>query len=144
MRIKLFAALLALPLFAAAFAASAQDTPAGRWKTYDEDTGKPRLIVDVYQAKDGSYAAKVVDTLFAPDAKCAACTGDKKDKPIKGMVILWGLRPADAGWSGGTVLDPEKGKTYKSRVQLHDGGRKLGVSGCIAFICRSQDWLREP
>ena len=35
------------------------------------------------------------------------------------------------------------GKTYKSRLQLHDGGHKLGVSGCIAFICRAQTWQRE-
>lgn len=145
MRIKLFAALMALPLFAAAFAASAQDTPAGRWKTYDEDTGKPRLIVDVYQAKDGSYAAKVVDTLFAPDAKCAACTGDKKDKPIKGMVILWGLKPDDnkTEFSGGTVLKLANGKTYKSKAELQDGGKKFEVSGCVSFMCKSQTWTRE-
>ena len=87
---------------------------------------------------------EILDTKDGPNTLCTKCRGASHDKPIKGMVILWGLRPADAGWSGGTVLDPEKGKTYKSRVQLLDGGRKLGVSGCIAFICRSQDWLREP
>ena len=145
MRIKLFAALLALPLFAAAFAASAQDTPAGRWKTYDEDTGKPRLIVDVYQAKDGSYAAKVVDTLFAPDAKCAACTGDKKDKPIKGMVILWGIRKSGDTWDGGKILDPASGKVYSVKVTPQDGGKKLEVRGFIGFslIGRNQTWMRH-
>lgn len=144
MRIKMFAALLALPLLASAFAASAQTSPVGRWKTYDEDTGKPRLIVDVYEAKDGTLAAKVVDTLFAPDAKCTACTGDKKDKPIKGMTILWGLKPDGTNeWAGGTVLKLANGKTYKSKAELVDGGKKFEVSGCVAIMCKSQAWTRE-
>ena len=64
MRIKSIMTLLALPMLAASFVASAQNSPVGRWKTYDEDTGKPRLIVEVYEAKGGTFAAKVVDTLF--------------------------------------------------------------------------------
>jgi uncharacterized protein (DUF2147 family) len=41
------------------------------------------------------------------------------------------------------VLDPENGKTYKSKLELLDGGRKLGMSGCIAFLCRQQVWVRQ-
>jgi uncharacterized protein (DUF2147 family) len=145
MRTKMFACLMALPLLAAAFAASAQDSPVGRWKTYDEDTGKPRLIVDVYEAKGGTIAAKVVDTLFAPNAKCDACTGDKKGKPIKDMVILWGLKPDGKNeYTGGTVLKLANGKTYKSKAELIEGGKKLEVSGCVSFMCKSQTWTREP
>ena len=144
MRTKMFAALLALPLLASAFAASAQNSPVGRWKTYDEDTGKPRLIVDVYEAKDGTLAAKVVDTLFAPDATGSSCTGDKKDKPIKGMVILWGLKADGTNeWDSGTVLKLANGKTYKSKAELQDGGKKFEVSGCVAIMCKSQTWTRE-
>jgi uncharacterized protein (DUF2147 family) len=141
-RVMVLACLLFLPAIA-----GAQQSPVGRWRTIDDDNGKSKSIVEVYQARDGSYAGKVVeilDTKDGPNPLCIKCRGANHNKPIKGMVILWGLKPADKGWIGGTVLDPEKGKTYKSRLQLHDGGRKLGVSGCIAFICRSQDWLREP
>ena len=88
MRIK----LIALLLFALPMVAFAQESPVGRWKTYDEDTGKPRLIVDVYEAKGNTIAAKVVDTLFAPNATCTECSGAAKNKPIKDMVILWGLQ----------------------------------------------------
>jgi uncharacterized protein (DUF2147 family) len=60
------------------------------------------------------------------------------------MVILWGLKPDGPGkWNGGTVLDPENGKSYKSRIELLEGGNKLGMSGCIAFICRQQVWIRQ-
>ena len=57
--------------------------------------------------------------------------------------ILWGLgADGDGKWSGGRVLDPENGKDYKAKLELLDGGRKLGMSGCIAFLCRQQVWLR--
>lgn len=144
MRNSLIASLLALPLLAAAFAASAQTSPVGRWKTYDEDSGKPRLIVDVYEAKGGTIAAKVVDTLFAPDAVCTECKGAQKGKPIKDMVILWGLKPDGNEYTGGTVLKLANGKTYKSKAELQDGGKKLQVSGCLGFICKHQTWTREP
>src|SRR3546814_16375839 len=65
-----------------------------------------------------------------------------KDKPVKGMTILWGLEQDGDEWNGGTVLDPAKGKTYKSKVELLEGGQKLGMSGCIAFICRRSEERR--
>jgi uncharacterized protein (DUF2147 family) len=130
---------------AAAFVASAQNaSPVGQWKTYDEETGKARLIVDVYEAKGGTYAAKVVDTLFQPNAVCTECSGDKKGKPIKGMVIMWGQKPgADGSFSGGQVLKLTNGKTYKSKAQLQAGGSKFEVSGCLGPICKKQVWTRE-
>ena len=144
MRMKLFASLLALPLLGAALFASAQTSPVGRWKTFDEETGKPRLIVEVYEAKGGTLAAKVVDTLFAPDAKCDSCTGANKGKPMKDMVILWGLKADGANeWDSGTVLKLANGKTYKSKAELVDGGKKFNVYGCLGFICKHQEWTRE-
>ncbi len=144
MRIKTLMTVVALPMLAAAFVASAQNaSPAGRWKTYDEETGKPRLIVDVYEAKGGTYAAKVVDTLFQANAVCTECSGDKKGKPIKGMVIMWGQKPAaDGTFDGGTVLKLANGKTYKSKARLIDSN-KLEVSGCVSFMCKHQVWTRE-
>jgi uncharacterized protein (DUF2147 family) len=141
MRTKLIATALALlPLVAAA----ANPSPVGRWKTFDEDTGKPRLVVDVYQAQNGTLAAKVVETLYAPNAACDACTGPKKNAPITGMVIFWNQKPVDAdSYAGGTVLKLSNGKTYKSKLELVDGGNKLDVYGCLGFICKHQTWTRE-
>lgn len=136
-------ALLALPMLPA----HAQQAATGRWTTIDDATGKPKSVVEIYQARDGSFAGRVtevLDTKHGPDPNCIKCSGSNKDKPIKGMVILWGLKPDGAGhWSGGRVLDPDNGKTYKSKLELLDGGRKLGMSGCIAFFCRQQVWIRQ-
>ena len=142
MRNKFFATLLVLPLLAISASALAADPAVGHWKTYDEETGKPRLIVDVYEAKGGTIAAKVVDTLFAPNASCTACTGAAKDKPIKDMVILWGLKRDGSAYSGGTVLKLANGKTYKSKGELLSTD-KLQISGCLGFICKHQEWTRE-
>ena len=141
---RLFAclALLLLPLFA-----QAQQSPLGRWKTIDDATGKVKSVVEIYQSRDGRIAGKVVEVLDlkdGPDPKCDKCSGANHGKPIKGLVILWGLKPdGDGGWDGGRVLDPENGKDYKARLELLEGGKKLGMSGCIAFFCRQQAWLRE-
>jgi len=142
MRALVLIALLFPPMLA-----QAQDVPTGHWKTADEATGKPKSVVEIYPARDGSYAGRVAEILDAkdgPDPACDKCKGELHGKPIKGMVILWNLKPDGAGkWSGGTVLDPENGKTYKARLELLDGGKKLGMSGCIAFFCRQQVWRRE-
>ena len=147
MRKTLIAGLLALPLAALSFSALAADAAVGRWKTIDDETGKPKSIVEIYKTTNGSLAGKVVEILHSdhgPNPACDKCSGANKGKPIKGMVILWNLKQDDAHhWSGGTVLDPNKGKTYKSKIALQPDGKKLDMSGCIAFICRAQTWVRE-
>lgn len=141
MRAIALLALASLPLLAHA------SEPVGRWKTIDDASGKPKSVVEIYRAKDGTHVGRVVEILDrkdGPDPACDKCKGERHGKPIKGMVILWGLKPDGAGkWSGGRVLDPENGKDYKARLELLEGGSKLGMSGCIAFLCRQQVWLRE-
>lgn len=134
-------------LLAMAAGVPAQDAPLGRWKTIDDATGKPKSVVEIYRARDGSVAGRVVEILDlkdGPNPPCKACKGPLHGKPIRGLVILWGLRPDnDGGWSGGRVLDPENGKDYKAKLALLEDGRALGMSGCIAFLCRQQVWRRE-
>jgi len=145
---KMFTTLmLALPLGLAALSAQANDPAVGRWKTIDDKTGKVKSIVEISQAANGTLSGKVVDILSTdkgPNPLCTECEGSNKGKPIKGLTILWNLRADGAGkWSGGTILDPANGKTYKSKMALQPGGTKLDVSGCVAFICRAQTWQRE-
>lgn len=139
--------LLALPLMMAALSASAADGAVGRWKTIDDKTGKVKSIVEITKAGNGTLTGKVVDILHSdkgPNPICDECDGANKNKPVKGMTILWNLKADGSNaWSGGTILDPANGKTYKSKMKLQTGGTKLDVSGCVAFICRAQTWVRE-
>lgn len=135
---------LLLALLALSVPALAADSPTGRWKTIDDETGQVKSIVEITESA-GTLRGQVVDILQSdrgPNPTCDKCKGANKDKPIKGMTILWGLAPGGDGWEGGTILDPAKGKTYKSKLKLIDND-KLGVSGCVAFICREQVWIRE-
>lgn len=142
------ALLLALPL-AFSSLASAADSPAGRWQTIDDETGKPKSIVEIQQAADGSLTGKVVEILqsdHGPNPLCTECEGERKDQPITGMTILWDLKPdGEQVWSNGTILDPAKGKTYRSKAKLLDGGDKLEVRGYIGIeaLGRSQTWVRQ-
>ena len=131
--------LLALPTLALA-----QASPVGRWKTIDDETGRVKSIVEITES-GGKLRGQVVEILHSdrgPDPTCDKCKGANRDKPVKGMTILWDLSRDGDEWTGGTILDPAKGKTYKSKLKLIDAGR-LGVSGCVAFICREQVWIRE-
>ena len=145
MRNTLIAGLLALPLFAVSLAASASDA-VGRWKTIDGDTGKPKSYVEISRAANGTLTGKIVELInpSKPNPACDKCSDDRKGKPITGMEIVRGMKADGANkWSGGTILKPDEGKVYKSKMQLLDGGNKLEVSGCIAFMCKSQIWLRQ-
>lgn len=137
-------ALVGLPLMLASTAAAAQ-SPVGRWKTIDDETGRVKSIVEISQAANGTLSGRVAQVLQSdrgPNPVCDKCSGERQNKPITGMTILWDLKPDGSEWSGGTILDPSKGKTYKSKAKMLDANR-LGVSGCVAFICREQVWQRE-
>lgn len=149
MRTKLLALLLlALPLSAISQTVTAQNTPVGTWTTIDDKTQKPKSVVEIYQAKDGSLAGRVTEILQSdrgPNPVCDKCSGDRKDKPVKGMVILWGIRQKGDSWEGGQILDPKNGKTYSVKVTLVEGGKKLDVRGFMGFsmLGRTQTWVRR-
>ena len=145
MRTSFFScAVFAIVALASAGAPAKSGGPTGRWKTIDDETGKVKSIVEISESS-GKLRGQVVEILHSdrgPDPVCDKCKGSNKDKPVKGMTILWDLQRDGAEWKGGTILDPANGKTYKSKLKLIDNGR-LGVSGCVAFICREQVWIRE-
>jgi len=145
MRTKLLALLLlALPL--GAFAQT--PAPVGHWTTIDDKTDKPKSVVEIYEAKDGSLAGRVTEILQSdrgPNPLCDKCSGDRKGKPVKGMVILWGIKQKGEVWEGGQILDPASGKIYSVKVTPVDNGKKLEVRGFMGFslLGRTQTWNRR-
>jgi uncharacterized protein (DUF2147 family) len=128
-------AFFCLPLFA--------QSPVGVWKTIDDETGEAKSHVEIYE-KNGKYYGKVIQLLQKPnDTLCDACPGDKKDKKIVGMEILWDLEPYRDYWSYGQVLDPENGKIYKCSIWLEEND-KITIRGYIgvSLVGRNQEWHR--
>ncbi len=121
----------------------------GQWKTIDDETGKPKSIVEIVE-KDNQYSGKIIKLFREPNEdqnpKCDKCSGDKKDQLILGMQILTGLKKeSDTKWVNGEVLDPKNGKTYSCRVELIENGKKLKMRGFIgiSLLGRTQIWHRE-
>lgn len=143
---KFAATLLVLPLLAASAALFAQsaDSPIGRWKTFDDETGKAMSITEVYEARNGKLAARVVETLDMPNAVCTRCTGEQKNKPVAGMAVLWNLEKTADGWGNGNGFKPSTGDSFKAKsVKLTNGGNTLEITGCkMAFLCRTARWTR--
>lgn len=69
-----------------------------------------------------------------------------RSTPIIGLRIVKGFRFDDGEWQGGTIYDPNNGKTYKCRMWFE--GETLRVRGYIGFslLGRSTSWTRvaEP
>ncbi len=141
-------------LLAAGSAMAANDTPVGNWKTIDDVTHQPKSIVQITE-NNGELQATIVKLLnrtpeaIARDGEhpiCRKCDGVRKDKPIVGMQIMWGVTKDDDAWDGGKILNPKYGKIYKVKLTMLDGGQKLNVRGFIGFswIGKTQIWERQP
>lgn len=134
---------LALFCFAA-FSLSAQ-SPVGVWKTIDDQSGKARSKVEIYE-QNGKLYGKIIDLLLKPDdTVCDACSGSNKNKPIVGMVIIEDLSTHDDYWKNGTILDPESGSTYGCSIWFEDGkADELKVRGKHwTGLYRTQTWYRS-
>ena len=116
----------------------------GKWKTIDDETGKAKSIVEIYE-KSGKIYGKVIDILEEENKKkvCTECSGDDKNKPILGMVIIKGLSKDGLEYTDGKILDPKNGKLYKCFITL-ESKDKLKVRGYIgiSLIGRTQYWYR--
>ena len=144
---KVLKPLLAVLACAVALPAlAAEMSPVGLWRTTDEKTGEAKSEVRIVD-NAGVVSGKVTKLLRKganQAAVCDRCSDDRKDQPITGMEIIRGMKASGGGkYAGGTILKPDEGKVYKSKMALVEGGQKLEVSGCIAFICKSQTWLRQ-
>ena len=116
----------------------------GKWKTIDDETGEAKSVVEIYE-EGGKVYGKIITIFDKTKEKdvCKKCDGDKKNKPLKGMVILEGAKKDGSSWEGGTILDPTKGKVYKCTLSL-EGKDKLKLRGYvgISLLGRTQYWER--
>lgn len=142
--VTLFTLFASLPMSASANEA----TPVGLWRTIDDKTGKEKSLVRITEV-NGELRGTIEKLIREPNEDqnpvCEKCSGDKKGKPVLGMMILGGLKRDGKEWTGGEILDPNNGKTYKCKMSLDDGGKKLNVRGFIgvSLLGRTQVWLRE-
>lgn len=123
----------------------AQNDVFGTWVTYDDETGKARSHVKIYEGKDGKTYGKITNILnpSKPNPTCDKCSGSDKGKPIEGLVIIKSLEKDDDEYDDGTITDPENGKKYDCKIWIdEDDSDILYVRGYVAFFYRTQKWKR--
>ena len=116
----------------------------GKWLIIDDKTGERRALA-LFVIKEGALSATIADIYPRPGdtGVCSACPGDFKDKPVKGLQFVWGLKETTEGeWDGGYILDAKSGKIYRVKMIVKDD--KLYVHGYIgiAMLGRTQVWVR--
>jgi uncharacterized protein (DUF2147 family) len=84
----------------------------------DPDTGKPKTD------KNNSDAAR-------------------RSRPLMGVQIMLGMKPAGDGKWTGQVYNAEDGKTYSGNLTF-SGGNSLQLQGCAlgGLVCKSQTWTK--
>ncbi len=123
-------------------------SPIGYWSTIDDATGEAKSIVEIKKNSMGELVGSVVKILKTdgdPETKrCEKCKGRRKNQRIKGMTILWGLKPEGDYWAGGEILDPSTGDIYRVQLSLDETDQKLYVRGYlgISLFGRTQTWQR--
>ena len=70
-----------------------------------------------------------------------------QDRPIIGLEMIHGFSydEGESNWSGGSIYDPESGKTYKCQMKLGENDT-LEVRGYIGIpaLGRTTVWRRVP
>ncbi len=100
---SLFAATV---LFGIASIATAAGSPAGTWRSIDDKTKAERSIIRI--TEENGELKGVVEKIFDqpgddPAHLCKECKDERKDKPVVGMTILWGLKKEGGAWTGGEI-----------------------------------------
>jgi uncharacterized protein (DUF2147 family) len=123
----------------------------GYWKRIDEDTGKPLSIFRLWEDK-GKLIGKIVKVFPKQGQKaqalCSECSGAQHDKPVTGLIFLWGFSREEGNankWVDGKVLNPEDGKTYNCEVELAEDGKTLNVFGYMRLLFKvggTSKWQR--
>jgi uncharacterized protein (DUF2147 family) len=115
---------------------------------YDENKSSK---VQIYQGQDGKFYGKIVwlsepidKNTGKPQLDVENPDPKLRSNPVQGMLILKGFVPdlQDKNlYIGGTVYDPDSGKTYCGKITLR--GNKLDLRG---FLCsfslfgRTETW----
>ena len=149
--------ILGLALLAAAgvalSAAADNGNVLGLWATAPTEKGQAHVKIT---EEDGVYTGEIVwlEKPTYDEAEGPEWSGKTKvdrknpkkalqDKPIIGLQIVQGMKAkSESTWDGGTIYDPENGKTYKAKMSLE--GDTLKVRGFIGFslLGRTSVWTR--
>ena len=134
-------ALAALAVSALAAPAAAQTTdPTGLWQT--PTNGGQVRIARCGQALCGTLVTS--NNIRANPGLLDAKNSDRslRTRTIRNVQLLSGFTGGPTEWRGGSVYNPEDGRTYRGTITLTNANT-LNLRGCVvAPLCRNQTWTR--
>jgi len=126
------------------------DAVIGKWFTEGH-----KSIVEITKHDNGKYYGKIAwmkEPVYGPgDPEAGKAKHDRenpdkslRDRPAMGLPLLndFSYNTDKKEWTGGTIYDPERGKTYKCIMRLE--GKTLKVRGYIGtpILGRTTEWTR--
>ncbi len=131
------------------FNAFASENILGFWQTIDDETGKAKSIVCLYE-KDkklfgriillySTQTGEIIDTIATQTRTAEKVKGKPKSC---GLDIIWNMTKDGDEYSDGEIIDPANGKTYACEIWYDAKEKVLKVRGKILFIGRTQKWHR--
>jgi len=122
-----------------------QASMLGKWTTIDDESGKPRSVVEIVE-RSSKVFGKIVklhpNVDEDPDPVCDKCPVDdiRHNKKIIGLEIIQDMVWSNKELTDGTILDPESGKIYQCKIWLE--GEDLKVRGYWGPFFRTQTWKK--
>jgi len=150
-RIKLVALLFCICVGQQAFAVNADDI-LGIWVTPPSTDGNAHIEVS---KENNQYVGKIIwlqNPLYKennPDGGEVDTplldkrnpVQSKRSRPLLGLSMLQGFVFKKNKWLGGTIYDPESGKTYKCKISLRrDGSLKVRGFIGVSMLGRTSIW----
>ncbi len=106
--------------------------------------------IRIFKATNGKYYGKVEWLKPEELNKLDKNNPDvsKRDVKIMGLLILkdFSYNAEKKRWEGGTVYDPDNGKTYDCYMWFDGDDNKMTLKGYVLgmkFVGRAEDWTRE-
>ena len=146
MLIRIIFLILSFLVLSAVSRADDVNAAVGNWQTINDSTKLPSSIVNI-SIKNGTLVGEISQLLsgshFKPTDVCTKCPDAQKNKPIIGLVFLWGFVPNNNDeWVNGSVLDPKDGHIYRGTIKIVDNGTKMQLRGYWGPFWRTQVWTR--
>jgi hypothetical protein len=122
----------------------------GFWQAYNDDE-RPGGVFYFYE-KNGLWEGRLVKAIKYPDEPaeeplCVHCPAEKKNTPMMGLVIVWGMkRVSPTKYEDGHILDPRNGSIYNAQLEVTPDDKKLNLRGYLGFSMLGQTrvWTRLP
>lgn len=120
---------------------SQEDAIVATWWNADKTSH-----IRIFKATNGKYYGKIEWLETEPERKDVNNPDpSKQDEPLIGLMILKGFSwdGDKQQWTGGTVYDPENGKTYDCYMWFEDDPDELHIKGYVMgmkFVGRETAW----